>query len=169
MRRTLVHLGSLILLWGLAVELNHALTELRIYLFVGALFVLHAALLQPRGAGLAAVLLGGFVCDATTPVLFGTHALLFAAGHGIIFNLRDRVPRDDAISQIIVALLLNLGLFLAFSFTQIHRSPAPAAVWPRLLVDLVCSQVLLGIVTPWILALQSRALVLARVDRPGFV
>jgi hypothetical protein len=164
LRRTVVHVATLILLWALVGQVNHMLTGLRVYLFAGALFVTHAALLQPRRSGRLAVVLGGFICDATTPVVFGTHAFLFLVAHALVYRVRDRVPRDDAISRIILALLVNLALFLAFSFTQIHRSPAPAAVWPRLLMDLVCSQFFLALITPWFLALQSRALVLARVE-----
>lgn len=166
MRRTLIQVCSLVLLWTLVGQVNHALTGLRVYFFVGALYVIHAGLLQPRRSGLIAVLLAGFICDAGTPVAFGTHAALFVIAHAIVFRLRDRVPRDDTLSRIILALLLNLGLFLAFSFTQIHRSPAPAAIWPRLLFDLMCSQIFLALITPWFVALQSRALVLARVEPP---
>jgi rod shape-determining protein MreD len=144
---------------------NHALAGTRVYLFAGALFVVYSALTQPRGPGLAATLLGGLVCDANAPVAYGTHLVLFAAAHLTILHLRDRVPRNDPIAAIIVALLTNLALFLLFSFGQIHDSPAPAAVWPRLIADLVCSQVFLALITPWFLALQTRSLVLARVER----
>ncbi|HUR57689.1 MAG TPA: hypothetical protein VM029_08260 [Opitutaceae bacterium] len=164
LRRTLVHVASLILLWALVGQVNHMLTGLRVYLFAGALYVVHAGLLQPRRSGRIGVILGGFICDATTPVIFGTHALLFALAHAVVYRLRDRIPRQDTVSRIILVLLVNLALFLAFSFTQIHRSPAPAAVWPRLLVDLFCSQLFLAVIAPWFLALQSRALVLARVE-----
>ena len=165
MRRALVLFATLLLLWALVAQLNHSLTGLRVYLFVGALYVVHAALLATRRSGLIATLLGGLLCDATTPVPFGTHAFLFGVAHALVHRVRERVPRDDAVGITIVALLLNLALFLAFSFTQIHRSPAPAAVWPRLIVDLVCSQIFLTLITPWFFALQSRALALARVER----
>jgi hypothetical protein len=91
--------------------------------------------------------------------------LLFAAAHFILFQLRERVPRDDNISLIAIVLVTNLALFLAFSFTQIHDSPAPAAIWPRLIADLVCSQLFLALVAPWFFALQAGALALARVPR----
>ena len=165
MRRTLALLATLLLLWIIVAEINHALSGLRLYVFAGALFVAFAALTQPRRTGLAVSLLGGLICDANAPVGFGTHMLLFAVAHLTLFHVRDRVPRDDAISAIIVVLLTNLALFLVFSFTQIHGSPAPAAIWPRLIADLVCSQVLLAIVTPWFFALQSAALSLARVQQ----
>lgn len=163
MRRALVLFATLALLWWLVAQLNHVLTGLHLYLFAGALFVAFAALTQPLRPGVAATLLGGMLCDAHTPVAFGTHVLLFAAAHFTLFHVRERVPRDDAISAIIVVLLTNLALFLVFSLTQIHASPAPASIWPRLVVDLVGSQVLLTLVTPWFFALQARSLALARV------
>ena len=83
----------------------------------------------------------------------------------MIYHLRDRLPRDDTVARVIAALLANLALFLVFSFIQIARSPAPAAAWPRLIADLVCSQVFLALVAPWFFALQHRALVLTRATR----
>jgi hypothetical protein len=168
MRRTLTLFVTLLILWTVLAQINHALTAWRIYLFAGALFVAFAALTQSPRAGFVATLLGGLVCDANAPVPFGTHTLLFAAAHLTLFYVRERVPRDDNIAAITVVLLTNLALFLVFSFLQIHRSPAPAAVWPRLIVDLLCSQIFLVVITPWFFALQARALILARVDRRSF-
>lgn len=163
MRRVLALFVPLVLLWGLVAEVNHALTAVRVYLFAGALFVTFAGLLQPRGSGIIAVLLAGLTCDAAAPVVLGTHVVLFFLAHAVVYRVRERLPRSDTITQIVVVLLLNLALFFAFSFTQIHRSPAPAAIWPRLLVDLLCSQVFLLLITPWFFALQARTLELARV------
>ena len=165
MRRTAVLFGTSLLLWTLITQLNDALSPWRVYVFAGALFVAYAALTQPRGAGLAAALLAGLVCDANTPVAFGTHLLLFAAAHLIVGHVRHRIPRDDTVAAIVVVLLTNLALFLVFSFTQISASPAPPAAWPRLLADLVCSQIFLTVVTPWFFSLQARALGLAGVPR----
>jgi cell shape-determining protein MreD len=165
MRRTLVIFLTQMLLWAVVTQLNHALSTVRVYVFVGALFLAFSALTQPPRSGLAASLLAGLMCDANSPVIFGTHTLLFAAGHLSMFHVRDRVPRGDNISAIFVVLLTNLALFLAFSFSQIHDSPAPAAVWPRLIADLICSQVFVALITPWFLALQSQSLVLARLQR----
>ncbi len=165
MRLSLVTALTLLLLWTLVAQVNHALAELRVYLFVGSLFVVFAALKLPLCSGLGASLLSGLLCDANSPVDFGTHTLLFAAAHAVVFHLRDRLPRDDTIARLIVALLTNLALFLVFSFIQIARSPAPAAAWPRLIADLVCSQVFLALIAPWVFALQHRALVLTGTTR----
>ena len=165
MRLTLTTALTLVLLWALVSQVNHVLTGLKIYLFVGSLFVAYAALKLPLRSGLAATFLGGLLCDAHAPVTFGTHALLFAAAHAIIFNLRDGLPRDDTVARLIVALLTNLALFLVFSFIQISVSPSPAAAWPRLIVDLICSQLFLALIAPWFFALQHHALVLVRAER----
>jgi rod shape-determining protein MreD len=148
---------------------NDLLASLRVYVFAGALFVVFAALTQPRRTGLIAVMLGGLICDANTPVIFGTHMLLFATAHFTLFHIRERVPREDNLSAIVVVLLTNLALFLVFSFIQLRDSPMAAAVWPRLIADLVCSQVFLVLVTPWFFALQAGALALARVPRDDAV
>lgn len=162
MRRQLALCLPALILWAVTSELNHAISGLRVYAFFGALYLTPLVLPHERGGRLAAAL-AGLLCDATTPVLFGTHLFLFLAGHALLRRVRDRVPRDDTLGRVIVTLLANLALFLTFSFTQIHRSPAPAAVWPRLMGDLACSQILLAIVTPWYFALHARCLELARV------
>lgn len=162
LRRALILFLTLFLLWFVVSEVNHALASWRVYVFLGGLFVAYSALTQPLRAGLAASLLAGLMCDANAPVeIMGTHLLLFAAAHLTVLKVRDRVPRNDTMSQVITALLINLALFLAFSVTQIGRS----AAWQRLLADLLFSQALLVLLAPWFFALQSRALVLGRVDR----
>lgn len=158
MRRTFVIFGTLLLLWIVVSQLNHSLAPWRIYLWVGGLFVTHAALVLPLRSGLGASLLGGMLLDSVTPVAFGTHTLLFAAAHVVIFNLRDRLPREENTARVIIALFANLALFLLFSFFLIQRGPAPAAVWPRIIFDLVCSQIFLAAVGPWFFALQTRVL-----------
>jgi rod shape-determining protein MreD len=165
MRRTLVLFGTSLLLWTLVTQLNDAIAPWHLHVFAGSLYVAFAALTQPREAGLASACLAGLVCDANAPVAFGTHLLLFAAAQLIVVHVRHRIPRDDTIAAVVVVLLTNLALFIVFSFTRIHDLPAPAALWPRLLADLACSQVVLAAATPWFFSLQARALALARVPR----
>jgi rod shape-determining protein MreD len=166
MRRTLVLSATLLLLWTVVSQCNHVLTSHHVYLFTGGLFVTYAALTQRLRYGVIASFIGGLFCDTQAPAaLFGTQALLFAAAHVSIFHVRDRIPRDETASRVVVALLANLALFLVLSFSQIHLVPAPAATWLRLLADLVCSQVFITLVAPWFFALQAKALLLARVDR----
>ncbi len=164
MRRGLVTFLTLLLLWVIVAQANHYLAQLHVHLFVGGLFVAFVALRLPHRAGLGAVLLGGMLCDATAPVRFGTFALLFLVAHAVIFNLRDRLPREETIVRVLVALLANLGLFLVLSFILIGDAPSPAAAWGRLFFDLLCSQVVIALIGPWFFALQGRALDLARTE-----
>lgn len=165
MRRVLTLFGTQIILWAIVAQTNHALGGLRVYLWPGALYVVYAALMVPFGQGVTLALLAGMMCDANTPVTFGTHTLLFAAAHAFLFHLRDRLPREDTTSRVVIALLANLALFLLFSFIQVTRSPAPAAVWPRLIADLIWSQIFLTLVAPWFFALQYRSLILTGAER----
>lgn len=169
MRLALVTFLSLALLWALVAQVNHELAPLHVYLFAGGLVVAYAALVLPQREGLAAVILAGLLADAASPVAFGLQTLLYAAAHTVIFNARDRVPRDETVPRVIVALLANLALFLVFSFLLVGRLPSPAAAWPRLICDLLCSQVALAVVAPWFFALQARLIALAGVRRPSLV
>lgn len=165
MRRIVITFLTLLLLWVVVGQVNHALSGMHVYLFVGGLVVTYAALQLPLRDGLAAVLLAGLLSDANAPVPFGLHTLLFAVAYVIVFNIRDHVPREETVARVFVALLANLAVFLVFSFALIGRNPAPGAVWPRLIFDLVCSQVFLAVIAPWFFALQARALVIANVER----
>lgn len=160
MLRLILILLSTLLLWAVSAQINHALAPWRLYVFVGALAVTLPALTFSLRTGLLASFLGGLLFDAVAPVTFGTHAFLFALTHAVVFNLRDRLPRDDTLSRVLIALFANLGLFLVFSFSQVARSPAPASLWPRLFADLACSQILLALIAPWFFAIQARALAL---------
>jgi rod shape-determining protein MreD len=149
----------------LITQLNHAMSDMHVYLFAGGLFVTYAALMLRLRDGMMASLLAGLLHDATAPVYFGTHLLLFAAAHTVVYHLRDRIPREETTARVLVALFTNLGIFLLFSFSQINGSLAPAAVWPRLIADLACSQIFIALTAPWFFALQARALVLTGVER----
>ena len=164
MVRALVTFLTQLILWVLLAQANHVLAPWHTSLFAGGLFITFAALRLPLLDGCATAVLGGLLCDATAPVPFGTHTLLFAAVFAIVFNIRDRLPREETIVRVMVALVSNLALFLALSFLRIGDSPAPAAAWGRLFFDLLCSQVAIALVGPLFFALQGRALDLARTE-----
>ncbi|HYP16844.1 MAG TPA: rod shape-determining protein MreD [Opitutus sp.] len=158
MRHPLASFVTLALLWAVVSELNHLLTGWHVYLWVGGLFVTFSAVTLPLRAGLLTSFLGGLLLDSLAPVTFGTQAVLLATAHALIFNVRDRVPREETAARVVIALFANLALFLVFSFLQIRHVPTPATVWPRLIVDLLCSQVFIAVVAPWFFALQARAI-----------
>ncbi len=162
MRPALASFLTVVLLWALVAQANHSLAASHVYLFVGGLLVAHAALALPLRSGMAVSFLAGCLCDANALIPFGTHALLFASAHAVLFNLRDRLPHDEVAGRVVIALFANLALFLALSFLEIDRSPSPAASWLRLFADLACSQVFLALIAPWFFALQARAVAWAQ-------
>jgi cell shape-determining protein MreD len=165
MVRTLILFATQLILWVLVSQLNHSLSDAHVYLFLAGLYLTFGAITQPFGAGLASAMMIGAVCDANAPIAFGTHVMLFGLTHVLICRLRGRIPRDDTVSRVVIAVLTNLAVFLALSLSRMAHSPVIAANWPRLLWDLICSQVLITLIGPWFFALQERALVVARVER----
>ncbi len=164
MARALVTSATLLLLWVLVAQINHYLAPLHVSLFPAGLYVTFAALHLPLRGGLGAVLLAGLLCDASVPATLGTQTLLFALACLAIQQIRDRLPREETLVQVLVASVANAGLFLAFSFTQWGRVSAPAAVWGRLFFDLLSSQAFVVSIGPWFFALQARALRFARTE-----
>lgn len=163
-RRWLIPLLTMLLLWWLVAQINHYLAPHGAYLYVGGLLIIFGALRLSLRAGLAATLLAGLAIDAVEPVPFGTHLLLLGAAHIILFRIRMRFPREEALFALIAALIANLALFLGVSFLLLSHHPAPWAAWPRLFADLGWSQLCLALIAPWFLALQQRAMELGRVD-----
>lgn len=158
MRRSLVIIATSLILWAMIAQVNHYLSAVHIYVFVGGLFVTYAAINFPLGIGLTASVVSGIFCDAAEPVTFGTFVILYSAAHTVIFNIRNRLPRDDTMTQVIVALFANLGVYLSLCFIQIIHAPGLAGAWPRILADLIISQICLAIISPWFFAMQSKAL-----------
>jgi rod shape-determining protein MreD len=64
---------------------------------------------------------------------------------------------------IVVALFANLFLVIALSFLLVGANPRPASAWVRIFADLLASQLLLLVITPWFLALQDRAMELVSI------
>ncbi len=163
-RRWLITFASTFLLWSVVVQLNHYLAPLGVYLFVGGLLVTFAALRLSLRNGLTATLLLGLSIDAAEPVPFGTHLLLFAVMHIIVFRLRTRIPREETVIGVVVALLVNLALIFGLSFVTLGNHPAAGAAWMRIFADLGWSQLFIVAIAPWFFALQERALELGQVD-----
>lgn len=162
MRRTaIVVFLAMLLLWLLVLQLNHYLAVWRVYLFVGGLLVTYAALRLPLRTGLLVTAGVGLLAEAGTGLTPGTQLVLLCAAHALIYHVRDRVPRDQTVTRVLIALLTNLALFLVLSILLVGQGPVPAAMWPRLIFDLACSQVFVALVAPWFFAFQERALELA--------
>jgi hypothetical protein len=160
-RLILVSFACGALLWTLFAQLNHYLSDFHVSLFIGGLLVTFPALrLNHRDGWKIAVLLGLW-CDATAPVRFGLHAVLFLAAHTFIFQMRDRFPREEPFFGILVGLIANAALFLVLTLVLITRHPTPFAALPAVLLDLLVSELFLAAVASWFFAFQERALEIA--------
>ncbi len=169
-RWLLVVLANLLLLWltGLA---NHHLSSawfpgqdfFTLHLYMGGLLVTFAAMRLDTRNGFIATFLTGLLADAGAPAPFGTSLLFFGLVHAALLYGRQRFPRDEPVFGTVVALFANLFLFLALSFFLVGSNPRPAQIWLRLFTDLLASQLVILLVTPWFLALQNRAFELVRI------
>jgi cell shape-determining protein MreD len=157
-RRTLVIAACGFVLWLIVSQANHYLAPARLYLWVGGLFVTFAGLRLAPQEGFNACFLTGLLLDAGTPVPFGLHAFLFGIAQLVLVRVRHRFAGEVTIVAVMVALLTNLALFLALSFTRMGHLPDTASAGLRLLVDLAFSQCMLALIGPWYFAFQLRAL-----------
>jgi rod shape-determining protein MreD len=151
------------LLWWLVGLANNYLSTPSVHFYVGGLFVVYSALRLDHRHGLVAVLLTGLLVDAVEPVPYGTSMLLLGLVHATLVYGRRRFPREGALFGIVVALFANLCLVIALSFLLVGANPRPGTAWVRIMLDLLASQVLLVVVTPWFLSLQDRAMELVAI------
>jgi rod shape-determining protein MreD len=161
-RWLIVFLANLLLWWlvGLA---NNYLASFSVHLYLGGLFIVYASLRLDWKHGFIALVLTGLMYDAVEPVPFGTSMVLFALVHATLLYGRQRFPREGVVFGIVVALLANLFLIIALSFLLIGANPRPGDAWLRIFVDLLASQLVIVLITPWFLELQTQAMELAQI------
>lgn len=160
-KRALILTAASLLLALLLGQLNHYLSAWQVHVWCGGLFVAFAALRLGYRTGASVCFAAGLLLDAGEPVAFGTQAFLFLGAHAVVFNIRSRAPRDETIVGVVVALLANLGLFLAMSFLRIDPVVETARTWLRVFADLLVSQIVLAVIAPWFFAVQTRLLALS--------
>jgi hypothetical protein len=139
-------------------QLNHYLAVWQIHVWCGGLFVAFVALRMGYRTGATVAFIAGLLLDAGEPITFGTQGFLFLAAHAVIFNMRARAPRDETVVGVVIALLANLGLFLALSFLRIDPAIETARSWMRAFADLLASQIVLALIAPWFFSIQTRLL-----------
>ena len=167
-RRVLILFAASVLLALLLGQLNHYLAVWQVHVWCGGLFVAFAALRLDYRTGAVAAFVAGLLLDAGQPIAFGTQGFLFLAAHAVVFTVRARAPREETIVGVVVALLANLGLFLALGFLHIAPAVEPAQAWLRGFADLVVSQIVLAAITPWFFSLQARLLEMGGTQRRDF-
>lgn len=158
LRLNLITFFTQILLWTLLSQINHYLGVWHLYLFVGSLFVTPTALRLPLRDGIYATLLAGLFCDANSPVPFGTHMLLFALIHVLIIKIKSSSPVEQTATQVIIAFVANIALYFALTIILTAGPLQLGPVLPRLIWDLLLSQLALLLIAPWFFALQTSLL-----------
>ncbi|HZZ18309.1 MAG TPA: rod shape-determining protein MreD [Opitutaceae bacterium] len=162
MRGAFILFVTLYVLQALVAGVNSLLSGFHLWLFAGGLYVAYSALAMPFGEGFTATFLGGLLCDAMAPVAFGTHAVLFAVAHAVVYNLRERMQREDTTVRVVIALAVNAAVFVAVTLMRLGFRHL--GEWPRALSDLVWSEALVAVIAPWFFALQQHSLELARAN-----
>lgn len=157
-RRVLILTAASLLLALIIGQINHYLGAWQLHVWVGGLFVTFVALRLSFGTGAFVCFLAGLLLDSTTPIPFGTQGLLFLTAHAVIFNIRARAPREETVIGVVIALVANLGLFLALSFLRIDPATETGGTWMRIFSDLLVSQIALTVIGPWFFAVQTRLL-----------
>ncbi len=156
--RTLVLLAIGILLQFLVGEMNHYLSPLHVYLYLGGLLITFPLLRFRYKQGFLYACLIALFHDATAPIPFGTSMILFLTAHTIVFALRSKFRREEPAAAIAVAFLLNGAIILALSVIQMPDHHFASQYWQRVVFDLFLSQAVLLLVAGWCFALQSEAL-----------
>lgn len=154
-RRLVVMILSGWLLLILARQTNHFLAPWGVSVWLGGLLVAFPSLHLNFRTGLISCLVMGFLIDVWSPLGFGSHALLLGLAHVIIFRIRKRLAASEIAIGIIVVLITNLALFVVLTFGTLGQAPVSGL---RILSDLLVSQVVIGLITPWFFALQTRSL-----------
>lgn len=163
-RTPLLVFAANVLLWVIQTQLNHYIAPWNTTAFIGGLCVVFSSLRLSGRDGARALLLTGLWFDAATPVPFGLHAFLFLLAHTVLFMFRSRIPREETLIGLLVAVLVNLGTMIAISAAVLHRNPAPLEMWPRLIADSLVSFSLIILIGPWTFSFQERLLQIGGVS-----
>lgn len=158
LRQVLALLACCAVLCALLAQLNHVAAAWAVTFSAPGLLVAYAALRLPPGAGFVSVFTMGLWMDAATPLPFGRQAFVFAFAFCLVYRLRDRLPRNETITGVVVALFVNLALFVALAVFSLDTLPDPTSAGLRLLADLLVSQLITALIGPWFLSLQNAAL-----------
>src|SRR5580658_629729 len=97
MRRALVIFLTLVLLWTVVAQIDHALSPWGLSVFAGGLFIAYAAVALPARTGLA-------------------------AAHAVALRVRGARPKGGTEGVMGIALYSNLAMFTALTMFELGRS-----------------------------------------------
>lgn len=162
-RWIIVLLANLLLVF-LVAELNHGLAIWSLHIFIGGLLVTFGSLHLGLKQGLLANGITGLFLDAAIPLPFGVTFLLIMVCHTVIFSIRGNFARENIGSGLLIAVVLNLVLMLAYGLLAARGTPAPGIFWTRIGLDLLLSTIAIAVIAPWFFSLQRTTLTFVGVD-----
>ncbi len=163
-KRTLLILFANGLLYFVVNQVNESLAPFSIHISVEALFLLFPFFYLNTGQGLLIVLITAMFVDATLPVPFGVHVILYFGTFAFLLKMRRVFRRENPRHVLLAALWSNFFIMLGLSFFTAGSLQNLSEFWFRFLCDLAFSQLVVLIVVGWWVNLQRKALLMWEID-----
>src|SRR5690606_14472132 len=123
-RSILVVLANLLIIL-LTAELNHYLSPLSVYIYLGGALLTFGILRMSLRQGLLANGLTGLVLDSLDPFPFGHTFLLVVACHAVVFSIRGHFARENVRSGVLVAIGVNAVMMTVCTIYAAPEAPLP--------------------------------------------
>ncbi|OIO59049.1 MAG: hypothetical protein COZ46_04685 [Verrucomicrobia bacterium CG_4_10_14_3_um_filter_43_23] len=153
--RWLVIVFGNVILMLLCQLLNSGLTNLSLYLFLGALFVITPMFFLNFFQGFLCVLLTGLLLDASSPVVFGLHTFLFGATYATLYFLVENYHLSLTQNRSLIIQITNIVLYLAMGIILGGSHMLKLWYWGVLFYNIAVSSFVLFVVGAWFLSLQE--------------
>lgn len=141
-----------VLLAFLLEQVNHTLTSVSLFLYLGGLYIVFPLRALTFPMGLLCIFITGLWIDAKSPVPFGASALLLSFSFTLAYTLRQYASRN--LPLLPLAFYLNLLHLLVFLF-WLRTEQALAVYCLRGLCDLLLSSVTFVLIGKWFYRLQT--------------
>jgi len=154
-------------IWGFLIALwNDFLAILPIYFYLGGIFVILPAIRLDFARGFICTVLSGCFLDATLPIPFGFHACFLAIAYVALRTTDEKVLFSRRRIPVITALIINLALFLSLHIWFTIQLPEGGEILhARAFIDLICSELLLFAVFPWLMDLHLAFLTMIGIEK----
>lgn len=160
----LILLAQHLFFLALLSQLNYTLSSLSLFLFINGAFIVFSALFFPFGHGLTATLLFSLFYDAGESWALGTGLIPSLIAFIAVYQIRSRISFDKNGAQCGLILLVNLGLYLYYMVLASTRLSLTLPLMLLNLVHLAFSQIILALLSAWIVDLQKSAFQFFHID-----
>ncbi len=162
----LIILGANALLFVLLTWVNQWLSMGSVTIYLPAAFVLFTALHGSNRIAFATALVVGLFIDALSPLPYFSQTFVLLLCTTILMSLRQRIRRSSLMQTTAIGLVANTLAFLTLTllFSLFSTLPLDLAVFLRIVIDLLLSQLVFLAVAPWFLEFQKSLLSLSGVN-----